>query len=150
MASVNYNEMKRQLLAAWEAGKTIKIALIMSGSAAPSVNAGKVYVADIDPLEECDASTGYARLTAQNVTVTKNDAQNRGQLTFDDLSFQGLSGDASANYIGILLIDYIASGTPDATSRIMQFLEFTNGELSKQATQVDIPISADDGVLRIT
>jgi hypothetical protein len=149
MASVNYNELKRQLLEAWSSGKTIRVALIMAGSTVPTENATVTYVDDFTTLNEGDA-TDYARLTAQNVTVTRNDVQNRGQLTFDDLSFQNLGGDASAAYIGILLIDYVAGATPDTVSRVIQYLEFSNGELSEQATQIDIPISADDGVIRIT
>jgi hypothetical protein len=148
MASFLYNEWKKNVLAAWIAGADLRFALVMAGSTAATANDGKAFVGDLGTaldLKESDA-TGYARVAATGEAVAKDDTNDRGVLKCNTISFANMTTAADADYIGVLAYDHV---TNDANSPIVGFFEFSNGPLSKNATQIDIPIDADEGIIRI-
>lgn len=146
MASFLYNEWKKNVLQAWlDDGADLRFALVMEDSDAATDNAGKEFVGDLTTLDESTA-TGYERVAATGETVTKDDANNRGVLKCNTITFSGMTTAAARDYIGVLAFDF---ETNDADSPIVGYFEFSNGPLSKNATQIDIPVDADEGIIRI-
>jgi len=96
-------------------------------------------------LDESDA-TGYARIDMAGLTITQDDANNRAEFDATDLSFSGLSGDATRDYQGVLIYKHV---TDDTDSIPWFFVEFTNTPVAKEATQVDVPWDAQ-GILQLS
>jgi len=89
----------------------------------------------IDPGD----ATGYADVALTGETVTANDTDNRGDFdTSSDIVFTGLGGDATRDYIGVLLYKYV-DGT-NANDVPLAYIEFT-AVVPKEATQVTVPSS---------
>ena len=65
--------------------------------------------------------------------MTPND---RAEFDLDDVVFSGLVGDATRDYVGVLLFDYV-DGTL-ANDKTPVYIEFT-APIPKAATQVTIP-----------
>ena len=86
-------------------------------------------------IDVCDA-TGYADITLAGEATTADDANNRGEYDADDLSFTGLSGDATRDAQGVLLFFYV-DGT-NANDLPLCFIDFT-ADIPSTATQVDVP-----------
>ena len=85
-------------------------------------------------LDECDA-TGYARLALASEAVNIDTVNNRAEFDANDLSFTGLSGNATRAIQGILLHEHI---TNDASSLPIVFVDFAS-DIPTTATQIDIP-----------
>lgn len=146
MSSTVFNEFKRAN-AAGEIdlnGDDIRAILVMTNTTADTENDAIVYVDDLTTLDESDA-TGYARQALANEAVNKDDANDRAEFDADDISFAGLSGDATRDYQGVVLYKHV---TNDTDSPIIAFVEFSNQPLSKQASQVDVPWDAE-GILQL-
>jgi len=147
MASVVYNEFKR----ANAAGEIdlnaddIRAILVMTNTTADTENDAKVYVGDLTTLDESDA-TGYARQALTTEAVNKDDANDRAEFDADDVSFSGMSGDATRDYQGVVLYKHV---TNDADSPLIAFIEFSNQPLSKSATTVSVPWNAE-GILQLS
>jgi len=147
MASVVYNEFKR----ANAAGEIdlnaddIRAILVMTNTTADTENDAKVYVGDLTTLDESDA-TGYARQALATEAVNKDDANDRAEFDADDVSFSGMSGDATRDYQGVVLYKHV---TNDADSPLIAFIEFSNQPLSKSATTVSVPWNAE-GILQLS
>jgi len=147
MASVVYNEFKR----ANAAGEIdlnaddIRAILVMTNTTADTENDAKVYVGDLTTLDESDA-TGYARQALATEAVNKDDANDRAEFDADDVSFSGMSGDATRDYQGVVLYKHV---TNDADSPLVAFIEFDNQPLSKSATTVSVPWNAE-GILQLS
>jgi len=147
MASVVYNEFKR----ANAAGEIdlnaddIRAILVMTNTTADTENDAKVYVGDLTTLDESDA-TGYARQALATEAVNTDDANDRAEFDADDVSFSGMSGDATRDYQGVVLYKHV---TNDADSPLVAFIEFDNQPLSKSATTVSVPWNAE-GILQLS
>ena len=102
-----------------------------------------VYVGDLTTLDEADA-TGYARIDMAGLAVNIDDANNRAEFDATDLSFTGLSGNATRDYQGVVLYKHV---TNDTDSPVLCFIDFAS-DLAKEATQVDVVFDAE-GVLQI-
>jgi hypothetical protein len=114
----------------------IKAALVMTNTTADT-EAGVDTVGTITTLDESDA-TGYARLTLGTKTVTADDTNNRGVADAADLSFTGLSGNATRAYQGVLIYREVTNDTDNIP---IAFSEFPT-TVPATATQVDVTVNA--------
>ena len=96
-------------------------------------------LADYTLIDVCDA-TGYADVALATEAVNVDDANDRAEFDADNVSFTGLSGDATRDYQGILLFKYV-DGT-DANDLPLIFIDFT-ADIPATATQVDVPFDAE-------
>lgn len=147
MASVIYNEYKRAVAAGeidWDAD-TIKARLVMANTTCGSQNDGIVTISNFTTLDVADA-TGYADVSLASKAVNKDDGNDRAELDAADVVFSGLSGNASRNYVGVLIYKYV-SGT-DASDKVIAYVQFASA-ISSAATQVTIPWDAE-GILHFT
>ncbi len=148
--SRTFNQWNYSLATAWAANADLRFILLTTESAVPAAeDVALEYVDVFDPvteLGEC-AVEGYARVAADNVSVSKNDAELRIEITADSpISFAGLDGSGEApSYVGLLAYDHV---TDDSDSPIVAYIEFENGPLSGQASQIDIAIDPT-GLLHI-
>lgn len=141
MASVVYNEAKLQLLNGGYDLDThdIRAKLLMSNTTCDTENDGISTVSNFTTQDKSDA-TGYADVALASETVTKVDASDWAKFTSDNIVFSGLSGDATRDYVGILLYKYV-DGT-DANDKPIAYIEFT-GTVVKEATQVTVTCPAN-------
>lgn len=139
MATTVYNDFKHRLASAWVAGKTIKVALLMTGTTAGTQNDGVVFVADITTLDECD-SVGYVRQTLANVTVNKDDANDRAELDCDDLNFGALPA-STRQIAGVKFIEHI-DGTA-ANDKVIHYAEFDDGPKTPDGSAFDVEIDPE-------
>ncbi len=146
MSNNAMNEWKYRLLDAWANGASLYAHLVMASTTADTENAAIVSVADLSDLDQCDAG-GYPTNVGvplqdggvDGVDVTKNDGESRAEIHCDTISFTGLDGTATRDYVGILIYDLV---TDHSDSPVVGYVHFTNGPLSAQATQIDVPITA--------
>ena len=148
MASVVYNEFARASAAGEidlnAAGTAIKARLLMSNTTCDTENDAKALLTDFTTIDASDA-TGYADVELANKAVNKDDGNNRAEFDADNVVFSGLSGDATRNYVGVLLYKFVSA---DADSVPIAFIEFTT-PIVKEATQVTVPWD-DEGILQLT
>lgn len=142
MASVVYNSAKNAILTAYLATLDARAKLLMSNTTAGTQNDGVVNVADITTLDLCDA-TGYADQTLAGEAVATDDANDRAEYDATDIVFSGLGGDASRNYVGVLIIDYV-DGT-NANDIVAFYIEFSAAR-DAAATSVTVPWNTE-GIL---
>ena len=102
-------------------------------------------LADYTLIDVSDA-TGYADVALTSEAVAADDANNRAEFDATDVSFTGLSGDATRDYQGVLIYKYV-DGT-NANDIPLCFIDFT-ADIPSTATQVDIPWSVE-GILQLT
>ena len=100
-------------------------------------------LADYTTIDIADA-TGYADVALASEAVAADDANNRAEFDADNISFTGLSGDATRDYQGVLLYKYV-DGT-NANDLPLCFIDFT-ADIPSTATQVDVPWDAE-GILQ--
>jgi len=122
----------------------IRAVLCMTNTTADTENT-ETLMNGFTTLDESDA-TGYARIDMSGLTITQDDGNNRAEFDATDLSFSGLSGDATRDYQGVLLYKHV---TNDTDSIPLFFVEFTNTPVAKEATQVDVPWDAQ-GILQLS
>ena len=96
-------------------------------------------LADYTTIDVCDA-TGYADVALASEAVAADDTNDRAEFDANDLSFTGLSGDATRDIQGVLLYKFV-DGT-DANDLPVAFIDFTS-DIPSTATQVDVPWSAE-------
>lgn len=101
-------------------------------------------LSDYTLIDVADA-TGYADVALTSEAVAADDANNRAEFDAADISFTGLSGDATRAYQGVLLYKYV-DGT-NANDIPLCFIDFT-ADIPATATQVDIPWDAQ-GILQL-
>ena len=94
-------------------------------------------VLGITTLDECDA-TGYAIDDITTPAITAVDASDLMKFASDNFVFSGLSGDATRDYQGVLIVKYVDGGTGDIP---LMFIDFT-ADIPKAATQVTVPCPA--------
>ena len=102
-------------------------------------------IADFTLVDVADA-TGYADVALTSEAVAVDDANDRSEFDAADVSFTGLSGDATRDYQGVLIYKYV-DGT-DANDIPIAFIDFT-ADITSAATQVDIPWSVE-GILQLS
>ena len=100
-------------------------------------------LADYTTIDPADA-TGYADVALASEAVTADDTNDRAEFAATDISFTGLSGDASRDYQGVLLYKFV-DGT-NANDLPLCFIDFTS-DIPSTATQVDVPWNAE-GILQ--
>jgi len=101
-------------------------------------------LADFSTIDVSDA-TGYADVALTSEAVAADDANDRAEFDADNVSFAGLSGDATRAYQGVLLYLYV-DGT-DANDLPVAFIDFAS-DIPSTATQVDVPWDAE-GILQL-
>jgi len=149
MASLVYNEFKRASASGeidLAGGDDIRARLLMTNTTCDTENTAIVNISDFTTVDTSDA-TGYADVALANEAVNKDDINTRAEFDADNISFSGLSGDATRDYQGVLLYKYV-DGT-DANDIPIAFIEFVNQPLAKEATQVDVPWDAQ-GILQLS
>jgi hypothetical protein len=137
MASVLYNSAKANIMNGTIDLNThdIRARLVMLNTTCDTENDGKLDLADFTTIDPSDA-TGYADVALASEAVTINDANDRAYFSATgDLVFSGLSGNASRNYVGVLLYKYV-DGT-NANDLPLAYIEFT-APVVKEATQVTV------------
>ena len=102
-------------------------------------------IADFTLVDVADA-TGYADVALTSEAVAVDDANDRSEFDAADVSFTGLSGDATRDYQGVLIYKYV-DGT-NANDIPIAFIDFT-ADITSAATQVDIPWSVE-GILQLS
>lgn len=102
-------------------------------------------LADYTTIDPCDA-TGYADIDMVGLAVADDDTNDRAEFDATDLSFTGLGGDASRNFVGVLLYKYV-DGT-NANDIPVVYVEFSSA-IPSTATQVDVPWNAE-GILQLS
>jgi hypothetical protein len=103
-ANVFYNAGKYACFTRDIDAATFKLVPVMTNTTADTENDGNATVADIATLDEFDGS-GYSSggITLTGLTVSKDDTNDRAELTFDNVS--GLSyGDGTRQIAGFVLI----------------------------------------------
>ena len=103
---------------------------------------------DIDAVDEITTldlsdATGYADVALTTPAVTVDDPNNRGEFADSgalNVAFAGLSGDATRDYIGVLLYKYI-DGT-DANDIPVAWIEF-GSSVAKESTSVTVTWNAE-------
>lgn len=115
-----FNEAKEDILAAYLAAIDARIALLMTNTTADTENDGIVNVDDITTLDELDSGASYMRKPLASGAVTKDDANDRANLDFDDVTWTALAP-GTRSIAGVLLYDHV---TNDADSKVIAWLEF--------------------------
>ena len=115
----------------------IRAALLMSATTASAQNDGIQFVGDFTTLDECDAA-GYARVSLTSEDVAVDDANDRAVFDADDLTFSGLGGDATRDYVGVLVYRHV---TDDSDSEVIAFVQFAVSEV-KTVTAVPVQWSS--------
>lgn len=136
MASVIYNEFKRANMAGEidMNANDIRAYLCMSNTTCDTENDGKIDLADFTTIDKGDAS-GAAAVALGSETVTKVDASDRAEFSSSNVVFSGLGGNATRDYVGMLLFKYV-DGT-DANDLAVAYIEFS-APVVKEATQVTV------------
>lgn len=116
--------------------------LLMTNTTADTEH-DETTVAGFTTLDESDA-TGYSIEDVTNPAVTADDTDNEMVWDSDDWVWSGLSGDATRDYQGALLVKWVDGGTGDIP---LLFVDFTS-DVTSAATQVTAPSPAE-GFLNI-
>jgi hypothetical protein len=123
----------------------IRAKLLMTNTTADTEKDGINNVDDITTLDLCDAS-GYADVVLAGEIVAVDDDNERASFDANDISFEGLGGDATRDYQGVLIYKYV-DGT-DANDIPICFIDFTS-DILKTATQVNVHWNSS-GILQLT
>jgi hypothetical protein len=135
MASKIPQKSLSNIIAAWVAVCDVRAKLIMSDTTCDTEIDAINNLDDYTTIDVCDA-TGYADVTCTGEAVAPDDSNNRAEFDLDDVVFTGLVGDASRDYVGVLLYDYV-DGTL-ANDKTPVYIEFIQ-PIPKEATQVTVP-----------
>ena len=146
MASKIPNRALYNILLAYMSGKDIRARLVMTNTTCDTEIDAITNLSDYTTIDVGDA-TGYADIALDTETITENDANDRADFdTVAAIVFTGLSGDATRDYQGVLLYQYV-DGT-DANDIPLCFVDF-DSDIPKEATQVTIP-SSTTNLLQVT
>lgn len=144
MADNMYNNAKYRMLNAYLGSADVRIKLLMSNTTCDTEVDGINNVSDFTTLDLCDA-TGYADVVLTE-SISVDDTNDWAKFDAPDISFSGLGGDGTRNYVGILVYEYV-DGT-DANDIPIGFLEFTT-PITNTATQVNVPW-ATNGLMTVS
>jgi len=125
----------------WETANLDSLLLMNNTTADTEPDADTVN--DFSTLDECDA-TGYAHEDITNPAVSADDADNEMVWTSDNHVWSGLGGDATRDYQGCLIVQYVDGGTGDIP---LLFCDWSS-DVTSAATQVTAPAPAE-GFLNI-
>lgn len=143
MASLVYNNFLQKLLLAYlVTSADIRVALVMTNTTADTERDGMNFMNSFTTLDECNA-TGYARVALASEASNVDDTNDRAEFDANDISFTGLSGNASRAYQGIVIYKHV---TNDTDSVPIAFIEFPS-TIPATATQVDVTFNAE-GILQ--
>ena len=146
MASKIPNRALYNIFNAYMSGKDIRARLVMTNTTCDTEIDAITNLSDYTTIDPADA-TGYADVALDTETITENDTDNRADFdTATAIVFSGLSGDATRDYQGCLLYQYV-DGT-DANDIPLCFVDFT-ADIPKEATQVTVP-SSTTNLLQVT
>lgn len=146
MASKIPNRALYNIFNAYMSGKDIRARLVMTNTTCDTEIDAITNLSDYTTIDPADA-TGYADVALDTETITENDTDNRADFdTATATVFSGLSGDATRDYQGCLLYQYV-DGT-DANDIPLCFVDFT-ADIPKEATQVTVP-SSTTNLLQVT
>jgi hypothetical protein len=101
-------------------------------------------LADYTTIDPADA-TGYGDVALADEAVAADDPNDRAEFDATDISFEGLSGDATRAYQGVLLYKYV-DGT-NANDIPVAYIDFTS-TIPATATQVNVTWNAE-GILQL-
>lgn len=146
MASKIYNNVLKWLMDGTVDLDTddIRARLVMTNTTCDTEIDAISNIDDFTTVDKADA-TGYSDIDMSSLAVAADDANDRAEFDADDLSFTGLSGDATRDYQGVLLYKYV-DGT-DANDVPIAFIDFSS-DIPKESTQVDVPWDAE-GILQL-
>lgn len=123
MATKVFNYAKGRILQAYLASRTLRVALLMTNTTADTENDGISFVDEIATLDEFDGAN-YVRKELSGGVVTVNDANDRGELDFADVTWTAL-GAGTRSIAGILVFEAPSgTGTGDEASPVGWWLEF--------------------------
>ena len=145
MASVVTNEFKLRSAAAYLSGKDIRARLVMTLTTCDTENDGIANLADYTTIDPAD-SAGYADVALTGEASAKDDPNDRAEIDADDVVFSGLGGDASRDYQGVLLYEFV-DGT-NANDIPAVFIDFAT-DIPLTATQVTVPWDVE-GIIQYT
>lgn len=146
MASAIPNSAKSRLLSGDIDlnGDDIRARLVMTNTTCDTEVDAINDLADYSTIDPGDA-TGYADVALASEAVAADDANDRAEFDANNISFTGLSGDASRDYQGVLLYKYV-DGT-NANDLPLCFIDFAT-DIPSTATQVDVPWDSE-GILQL-
>jgi hypothetical protein len=120
------------MLAVAVASADLRAILCMSNTNADDVaDTNIVFLSDLT-LDEFDGS-GYAREALANITVNKDDANNRAEVDCDDLTY-GVLGAGTRTVLGVLIYRHVGADSANipwsfhqyATAKTMDGSDFTS------------------------
>lgn len=135
MASKIPHKTLSNMIAAWIATADVRAKLVMSNTTCDTEIDGINNLDDYTTIDISDA-TGYVDITVTGEAAASDDGNNRAEFDVDDVVFPGLSGDATRDYVGVLLFDYVDGTLANDKNPI--YIEFT-APVPKEATQVTVP-----------
>lgn len=143
MASNVFNNFLQKLLAAYlVSGADVRAALVMSNTTADTEKDGIDFMDDFATLDECDDS-GYARVALGSEASNVDNTNDRAEFDASDISFAGLSGNATRNAVGVVIYKHV---TNDTDSVPIAFIEFS-APVANTSTQIDVSWNAE-GILQ--
>lgn len=135
MASRIYNAALNTIAASYlKTATDLRARLCMTNTTCDTENDGKAKLADFTTIDPADA-TGYADVALTTEAVATDDPNDRAEFSADNVVFSGLSGDATRDYQGVLIYQYV-DGT-NANDVAVCFIDFT-ADVPKAATQVTV------------
>lgn len=121
----------------------IRARLVMTNTTCDTEVDGIAKLSNYTTIDVAD-STSYADVQLTE-TVSADDGGNIGKFDATDISFEGLGGDATRDYQGVLIYKYV-DGT-NTNDLPVCYVDFTS-PIPKTATQVNVTWS-EDGILKI-
>jgi hypothetical protein len=123
MATQVFNEGKYQILSKWfENAVSPRVALLMTNTTADTANDAVEHLTDLT-LDEFDGS-GYVRKTLASGAVSKDDASDRSELDFADVTWTAL-GAGTRSIQAVLLYDHVGA---DSANFPIAWLEFSSNK----------------------
>jgi hypothetical protein len=135
MASKIPQKSLSNIIAVWVAACDVRAKLVMTNTTCDTEIDAINNLDDYTTIDVSDAA-GYADVTCTGEAVAPDDGNNRAEFDLNDVVFSGLGGDATRDYQGVLLFDYV-DGTL-ANDKTPIFIEFT-APIPKAATEVTVP-----------
>lgn len=138
MASKIPQKTLSNIVGVWVAAADVRAKLVMSNTTCDTEIDAINNLDDYTTIDVCDA-TGYADVTCTGEAIAADDANDRAEFDLNDVVFSGLSGDASRDFPGMLLFEYVDGTLANDKNPI--YIEFT-APIPKAATQVTVPWDA--------
>jgi len=133
MAGFQYNITKTQKVD-W-INDTLKAILVMSDTTADTEKDVDT-VSGFTTLDESDDG-GYARVSLANPTKNVNDTDHRGEFDADDPVFDGMNGDATRDYVGVVVYKEVTDDTDSPPHVWIPFSENKTASATKLTVGLD-------------